>query len=246
MKKYLLLGILAISSLTMANEVQSIGVATTFSNSIYRAKDQIRPLPLVNLSYDRFFINGGTVGIKAYEEDGFSWSVIGEPLGGYFEGWSISNSDMDKGYNIKDRKSQLMGGLSMNFDFTEDTVGNINYIWGEHGSKGEINLSKIIYINDRVAILPTLSFKYYDKEFLNYYVGVSQEEAIRSPKINKSYSTSASFSAGANIAIETNITEQLVINTFVGVEYFDDKISDSPIVRSNNQIYGGIGIRYTF
>ena len=32
MKKYLLLGILAISSLTMANEVQSIGVATTFSN----------------------------------------------------------------------------------------------------------------------------------------------------------------------------------------------------------------------
>lgn len=244
MKKLVAVGLIVISSLSFAN-IKTAGLAGVSTN-LYKAKHQIRPLPLVNVTYGKFYINGGTLGVNTYSVPEFKFNLIMEPLSGYFNGWSINGSDFKK-FDLDDRNPQFMGGISTKFELSEETIGEINYLWGEKGSKGELNLSQVIYINDRLSLIPTATFKYYEKEYLDYYIGVSQKEAIKNADNSlKKYSASDSFSVGVNIAAEISLTEQLITSIFIGCEYYGDKISDSPIIKRDYQIYQGIGLRYSF
>lgn len=247
MKNRILLMFLALSAIVTAEGIQTVGVAGNYSTSIYKGKNQIRPLPLVNLNYNRFFIKGLKPGFTLYEEPQFKVNALIDPLAGYFDGWTIKGSDMDNGYDELDtRKSQFMYGLDVDFEFSEEVIGNINYLFGSKGSKGELSLTYIIPVNERLVILPSAGVKYYQSKWVDYYTGVSSEEVSKNTKIDKTYKGKDSFSASASLTVEYAVTEQLSANTFVGVEYFGDKISDSPIVKDNHRVYGGIGVRYSF
>lgn len=248
MQNKILLMLLALSTVATAAEgIQTVGVAGNYSASIYKGKNQIRPLPLVNLNYNRFFIKGLKTGLTLYEEPQFKVNAIIDPLAGYFDGWSVKGSDMDNGYDeIDSRKTQFMYGLDVDFEFSDELIGNMNYLWGKHGGKGELGLTYIIPVNERLVILPSANIKYYQSKWVDYYTGVSKNEVSKNAKIGKSHKGSDSFSAGASVTVEYAVTEQLSANTFVGVEYLGDKISDSPIVKDNHRVYGGIGIRYSF
>lgn len=251
MKKILLVSILmaGLSSFVSASdfEVQTIGVGGRYSNGIYKMKGDFRPIPLINLNYNGFFLKGLKPGYRLYEEPGFNFSLMLDPLGGYFEGWSVKGSDMKSGYkDIDERKIQFMYGLNIDYDFTEDILGNMNYMWGEHGSKGEASLTYVYVATDRIVVLPTINFKYFNGKFMEYYVGVSNKEAAKNSGIKKSYTASDSFTAGASLTVEFSLTEQFMLSTFAGFEYFDNKIADSPIVDKDYQAYGGIGLRYSF
>ena len=247
MKNRILLMFLTLSAIAAAEGIQTVGVAGNYSTSIYKGKNQIRPLPLVNLNYNRFFIKGLKPGFTLYEEPQFKVNAIIEPLGGYFDGWTVKGSNMDNGYDeIDTRKTQFMYGLDIDFEFSEEVIGNINYLFGSKGSKGELSLTYIIPVSERLVILPSAGVKYYQSKWVDYYTGVSSEEVSKNTKIDKTYKGKDSFSASASITVEYAVTEQLSANTFVGVECFGDKISDSPIVKDNHRVYGGIGIRYSF
>ena len=247
MKKIILGLMVLISSLSFANEeIQTIGIAPLYSKSMYKADNEVRFLPLVNLNYKDFYMKDLTFGYNLYQEDDFKFSLMIDPLSGYVEGWTKKGSDFKNGYDMDDRDTQFMGGLALEFSFTDDIIGDFNYTFGEYGSKGELGITKIWWINDRVTILPSASFKYYSKDFLNHYVGVSEKETRESFKIDQRYSPNDSFSVGLNVAVEISITEQLVATTFIGMEYYDNEINDSPIIDDETQIYGGIGFRYSF
>lgn len=243
MKKILFL--LATLGTVSYASINTIGVAAG-SIGLHDAKRETRAIPLVNMNYENLFINGGTIGLTTYDEPDFKINIVAEPLAGYFNGWSVKGSKFEEGYEINDRKSQFMGGLSMNFDMQNDYIGEINYLFGEKGSKGEFNISRFIFLNDRVSIIPTASFKYYQSEYLKHFVGVSGNEVLASSRELKKYSPGDSFSAGLNIATEVSITEQLITSLFIGIEYYGDKISNSPIVEKDTQVYGGLGMRYSF
>ena len=68
----------------------------------------------------------------------------------------------------------------------------------------------------------------------------------KNEKIKKEYKGDNSFSLGASITAEYSITEQFIVSVFTGYEYFDEKISDSPLVDKDNQVYYGVGFRYSF
>ena len=54
-----LLGMVLVGTTTLAvNEVQTVGVAASYTNTMYKAENQFVPIPLINLSYERFFIRG--------------------------------------------------------------------------------------------------------------------------------------------------------------------------------------------
>lgn len=242
MKKFI--GIIAILSSVLAyGEVQTVGLSGLYSNSFYKSKNEISPLPLLNITYKSFYIREMNIGYELYTEPEFKVSTFIEP----FAGWKIKSKDMENGLkNISNRNYQIMGGFALDFDFSEDILGNINYSFGKKGSKGELSLTKIYPIGDRIIIMPTISFKYYQKDYLNKYVGITSNEVATNYSLNKKYSTTDSFSTGASITTEINITEQTIATVFIGIEYYDNKISNSPIVRSNIQMYGGIGVRYSF
>lgn len=139
-----------------------------------------------------------------------------------------------------------MYGLNLDFNLSENVFGNINYMFGEEGDKGEAYLTYVGYITDRLVILPSISAKYYSDDFVDYYVGVTKKEVLENEKIKKEYKGDNSFSLGASITAEYSITEQFIVSVFTGYEYFDEKISDSPLVDKDNQVYYGVGFRYSF
>lgn len=247
MKNRILLIFLTLSAVATAEGIQTAGVAGNYSTSLYKGKNQIRPLPLVNLNYNRFFIKGLKTGFTLYEEPQFKVNAIIDPLAGYFDGWSVKGSDMDNGYDeIDSRKTQFMYGLDVDFEFSEELIGNINYLFGSKGSKGELSLTYIIPVSERLVILPSANIKYYQSKWVDYYTGVSKNEVSKNTKIDKTHKGKDSFSAGISVTVEYAVTEQLSASTFVGFEYLGDKISDSPIVKDNHRVYGGIGVRYSF
>lgn len=248
MKKLLLMGFLISAAVYGEDfQVQTIGVAGKYYQSFYKSDEKIIPVPLINLNYNRFFLNGVKAGFTLYEEEDFKFSAIIDPLGGYFDGFTVKAKDMDKGYEkIEDRDSKFMYGLNLDFNLSENVFGNINYMFGEEGDKGEAYLTYVGYITDRLVILPSISAKYYSDDFVDYYVGVTKKEVLENEKIKKEYKGDNSFSLGASITAEYSITEQFIVSAFTGYEYFDEKISDSPLVDKDNQVYYGVGFRYSF
>lgn len=249
MKKiFLIVGILlATTSFAEEYQIQTIGVAGRYNDSIYKSDKEIIPMPLINLNYNRFFIKGFKPGFVLYQEPSFKFSVIVDPLGGYFDGWAVDGKDMDKGYeNIEDRDSQFMYGLDIDFDFSENVLGNINYMFGEDGSRGEISMTYVQYLTDRIVVLPTLNARYYSSDYVDYYVGVSEKEVMTNSKLDKEYEGKDSFSVGVSLTTEISLTEQFIMSFFAGYDYFDKEITDSPLVDKDGQIYYGTGFRFSF
>ena len=248
MKKLILMGFI-ISTISYAEDfqVQTVGIAGKYYNTIYKANKDIIPVPLINLNYNRFSLNGVKPGFTLYEEEGFRFSAILDPLGGYFEGLTIKSKDMDKGLEyIEDRDSQFMYGLNIDFELSENVFGNINYMFSKEGDKGEAYITYVGYLTDRLVILPTISAKYYSHDFVNYYFGVTQKEVNLNKKLDKTYQGNNSFNLGVSITAEYSITEQCIISTFAGYEYFDEEITNSPLLDKESQTYYGIGFRYSF
>lgn len=245
MKKLILFSLILSSISTFANQ-QTVGIAINSISTIYKGKKQIKPLPLINLQYNDFFIKGTNFGYSLYSEPNFSFSAIINPTYGYFNGWAIKNSDMDNGINISSRSTQIMAGFGSNFSFSENVFGHASYLFGKHGSTGNIVVNKVYNINDSINIIPAIDFNFYQKNFTNYYVGVSEKEVKNSSKLDKTFKGKNAFSGGVSLTGEYYITEQITTTAFVGIEYFNKNISNSPIVNKNHQIYGGIGIRYSF
>lgn len=248
MKKILLVGFL-ISVLTYADDfqVQTVGIGAKYYNTMYKGDNKIIPIPLINLKYNRFSLNGVRPNFTLYEESGFKFSAILDPLGGYFDGFTIKGKDMNNGFNnIDNRDSQIMYGLNMEFEFSENVFGNINYMFSKEGDRGEAYITYVDYLTDRLVILPTISAKYYSNDLVDYYFGVTKKEAELNKNIEKPYNGNNSFSIGASITAEYSITEQCMVSIFTGYEYFDKEISNSPLIDKEEQIYYGIGFRYSF
>lgn len=240
-----LLGLLLLSTTALAYE--TVGLAASYNTTMYKSDGKLIPVPLINLNYKNLFLRGLKPGFKIYQEPEYEFSIILDPLGGYFDGWAVNGSDLKSGYdNISDRKIQFMYGLEMKSNFHENLESRLSYLWGDKGSKGELSFTYIGQVNDRLMLMPQVNIKYYNNKFVDYYISTDEDDVKNNSKINDVYRTNDSFTVGVSLTAEYAITEQATLNTFIGYDYFDKKIKNSPIVDKSGQIYGGIGIRYSF
>lgn len=230
------------------NPIQTAGIALNYIRSIYNAEGEIRSLPLLNLRLNRFFLRGSLeLGYIFYEEPMFKFSLIVNPLYGYFDGWTIKSKKMKDGYrNIDNRKAFPVGGVSLDAFLTDEIFTNLTYQIGKNGSKAEITFGTIFRIFDRFTIIPSISGKIMDKKFTNHFIGITEQEVIKNAKIKESYKGRTSFSGASNISLECAINDNFAATIFSGIEIVDDKIKKSPIVKINTQLYGGLGLRVTF
>lgn len=244
MKKKIMIFTMLISTTILAN--QTVGVGVYSKNSVYHAKNQINILPIINLEKGNFYLKGYKPGFIFYKEPDFKASLIVDPLGGYGD-FAIKKSSFKEGYkNLETRKTQVMGGIALDFKFDKTTAGHIEYIFGNKGSKGNIKLNKVFKLDDRITFIPGLSFNYFDSKYMNYYIGLNENDVRNNSLIKKTYKGKDTISGGINATIEVAATEQFSISIFGGYEYYDSKIKKSDIVKENKQVYAGVGIRYSF
>ncbi len=248
-KRLALLGALfALGQSVMAG---SIGIGYGVTTPIYHNDKNDYILPIVDLEYDKFFIKGGStyglsLGYKLIEEDNYVLSLYGMPFGGY----EVKNSDMKAGYRgIDDRDTHVMAGAEVLYYpgfYNLETSVAVEY--GEEGGHFNLRVSRPYQLTEKLTIVPSVNYVYYDSNFIDYYFGVDSHEVGQpgGEKITETFSADAAHRFGIGILGNYRLNDTISLMGFTGVTRLSGELSNSPIV-DNNVIYIlGTGLIYTF
>lgn len=225
-----------------------IGIGYGVTTPIYHNDKNSYILPIINLEYDNFFVTGASryglsLGYKLLEEDNYVLSLYGMPFGGY----ELKNSDMKDGYKgIEDRDTYIMGGAELTYYpgiYNLKTALAAEY--GEKGGHFSLKVSRPYQVSNKLTLVPSLNYVYYDSNFMDYYFGIDSNE-INNDKIRETYSPNGGHRVEFGILGNYRINDTFSLMGFTGVTKLSSEISDSPIV-DNDLIYiFGTGIIYTF
>ncbi|MBR8700980.1 24 kDa outer membrane protein [Fusobacterium sp. DD29] len=247
MKKLsLLFGMLMLlPQLSLAND---IGIGYGVTSPIYHSNKNNYVLPLVNFKYDDFFIKGDNaygieLGYNLLERDNYVLSLYGVPFGGY----NVKSKDMKSGYkSIDDRHTKVMGGVEFTYyPGFYDVVTSVSAEYGEKGGNFNLRVSKPYFITPNFTVIPTVTYTYYDSDFIDYYFGVEPHELNRQ-HIKETYDGKGAYRYGIGLLGNYKLTNSLSITGFTGVTKLSDEISDSPIADKDVIFMLGSGIIYTF
>lgn len=226
-----------------------VGLGIGSSSKLFKKEDNsVMPLPLLDIRYDDFYVEGVNIGYHAYKNDLITMSIFLDPLAGF----PVEGDDMKKGYkHIDDRETQAMLGVKADFRLSNiDILGSALVQAGENGSKARLSLFRVISM-DKFRVIPSAFISYYSADFTDYYFGVSHKEVVKNSgiagsKINSSYDADGAFSAGIKLTGDYAINDRLSLLIFLGAERFSDEIKDSPIVENSTVYSAGVGAKYFF
>lgn len=250
MKKNLIIlgALLALGQSVLAG---SVGIGYGVTTPIYHNDKNDYILPIVDIEYDKFFIKGGStyglsLGYKILEEDNYVLSLYGMPFGGY----EVKNSDMKSGYKgIDDRDTHVMGGVELAYyPGIYNLETKIAAEYGEEGGHFNFSISRPYYISSKLTIVPSVTYVYYDSNFVDYYFGIDSSEVGRTggEKITAPFSAKEAHRVGVGVLGNYRINDAISLMGFTGVTKLSGEISNSPIV-DNDLIYiFGTGLIYTF
>ncbi|MDO4689835.1 MAG: MipA/OmpV family protein [Fusobacterium sp.] len=225
---------------------QTVGIGIYSKSNVYHSKNnQINFTPLINLESKKFYLKGYKIGLYFYKEPNFNVSVFFDPLVGYSDLY-IKNSDLKEGYkNIKSRNTFIGGGIAADFILDKKTFGRVEISGGDKGIKGEMRFNQSFILTDRITFTPGVYFKFFNKKYVNHFLGTDINDTKKNEKINKVYKGKDTIVGGLNANLDFSITEQMTATIFTGVELYDN-IKDSPLVKKEYSYYAGIGLRYSF
>ncbi|MEG0135020.1 MAG: MipA/OmpV family protein [Cetobacterium sp.] len=249
MRKEILTLIAGLTMSTMAlgaeNGRYGLGLGLGLGSSLYKgAETKAYPVPMLDVDYNDFYIKGIEIGYRFYENTPVSLDVFLDPLSGY----GVKGNDLGKGYdNIDERKPQVMVGLAVNYDPRfEGAIVRASVMGGENGAKSKLSLLRPIVIDPTLVIVPGIHANFYSADFVDYYFGVTTDEAIKNKHIDKSYSPNSGYSLGLGFALEKKLTAKVSLMSFASIEKFSDEITDSPIVDKSYVLVAGVGAKYFF
>lgn len=248
-KKLAMLGVLV--ALAQGAMAGSIGIGYGVTTPIYHNDKNDYVLPIVDLEYDKFFMKGGStyglsLGYKLIEEDNYVLSLYGMPFGGY----EVKNSDMKDGYKgIDDRDTHLMGGVELAYyPGIYELETKVAAEYGEEGGHFNLSVSRPYQITEKLTIIPSVNYIYYDSNFVDYYFGVDSHEVSRNGdgKITNTFSGEGAHRFGVGVLGNYRLNDTISLMGFTGVTKLSGEMSNSPIV-DNDVIYiFGTGVIYTF
>jgi outer membrane scaffolding protein for murein synthesis (MipA/OmpV family) len=125
----------------------------------------------------------------------------------------------------------------------EARLGFQQDISGEHDGQ-EVELS--LFYNKVVSgfeLRPELSFTWMSSDAVDYFYGVSGEEARPD---RPAYSPGSSFEVGLGMLVQWPITERFTAVALFEVSTVGGEIKDSPLVDSDFEVEGALGVMYSF
>lgn len=248
-KKLAILG--ALVALAQGAMAGSIGIGYGLTTPIYHNDKNDYVLPIVDLEYDKFFLKGGStyglsLGYKLIEEDNYVLSLYGMPFGGY----EVKNSDMKSGYKgIDDRDTQLMAGVELAYyPGIYELQTKIAAEYGKEGGHFNFSISRPYQVTEKLTLIPSVSYVYYDSNFVDYYFGVDSHEVGKpgGENITREFSAREAHRVGVGVLGNYRVNDTVSLMGFTGVTKLSGEMSNSPLV-DNDVIYIlGTGVIYTF
>lgn len=224
-------------------EQNSLGIAAVYHQNIYSGVDsKTLPFPMINFTYNNFFIQNITVGYNAYVSDIVQASLIAAPD---FEGYDVDDSDdlngmsdtdpsINVGGRLKVKTIPLITTLTALHDVSGNTSGNTL------GAKFATGLP---LMDKRLILSPSVAFNYQDKNIVNYYYGVNSSQATPS---RAEYSPGSTINTTFGLVALYQLSSHWRGNISYMLTKYGSEIADSPIVNRSTASTVLVGVSYMF
>jgi len=246
--KYLLI-ILLFSTLVLSQENKqklTIGLGPYIQIQPYKDTENIiLPSPVIFYDNGLVYIRWSRAGIYflGNKGDEFSWGLS---LSIQPRVQSFDPSKSNELSNINEKKSTFEGGVAFSATFKDAYIESMLLTdildrYNDWIFKTELGYDLQL---GNFGFYPSLILVYQSDDFMNYYYGVSEEEANNSSF--GEYHPSAGFQIGAQTYIKYPITENLSTLINLRVDKLPKTAKDSPIIETDLIYSGLLSLIYTF
>ncbi len=246
--RYILILLLLFLNLNAQEEKQklTIGAGPYIQTQPYKDVDSIIiPSPVIFYDDGLFYIRWSRAGVYflGSKQDDYMWgfSITAQP-----RTYSFIASDSETLTGMNERKTTWEGGLAFSATYHEAYIEImvVHDLMNRYDSwmiKTEIGYD--IKMGD-FSFYPSVIIGYQSDDFVNYYYGVSAQEATTS--VYNEYSAGAGIQVGAQTYIKYPFTDELSALINIRADKIPDDAASSPIV-DNDYIYSGLlSLIYTF
>jgi outer membrane protein len=223
----------------------ALGVAvSTKQNPYIGAKNSTIVYPYLTslndatLTDDWLVIRAGDLGVRWVTDNGWELGVVGR-----IQTLGLGNSDADELVGISDKKWGVEMGPTIGWRGWPVQINFTVYaeITGHHdGTSSNLTFS-VPYKLPRGYIVPTFELDYRNSDYLDYYYGVTDDEALPS---RPAYTPDDEISPAVRVRFGYELSPKWLLSGGFGVQYLGSEVSDSPIVERDHIWSARIGLAY--
>lgn len=253
MKKIaILLGVVSVLAFGETEKENNInfGIGAFYRNSVYKQKDnnEILPVPFVGIEYKDFYYEAPIeLGYRFYRTENLTLTAYGRyNLYSGYKPKDLVNEykDMDK------RKDDFHLGLRERYKITPMGLEIVSRISGDVSGKSdgllvrvEVNRPTPLF-NNKFIVQPYVAAEYMNSNYVDYYFGITKDEAARNINEGKEYKAEDSFNFEVGIRGFVDIIKNFKLLASAGYTRYGSEIADSPLVRDRDIFLVGGGISY--
>lgn len=203
------------------------GAGIAYQQQIYKGFDQRTiAIPLLGYVGEKLNVFGPFVSYTLFDNNSWGFDVNLSPR---FTGYEEDDSDFFGG--MDERKDSLDAGFSLKYNpstWSFQFKALTDVLSKSDGSELEISMAKK-YRKNSFTIEPSVSINYLDKNMIDYYYGVRQEESLATRSF---YEGSASQTQSLKLSISTPLPVGL-IRMDLNSTWYGSGITESPLVDSD-------------
>ncbi len=220
-----------------------VGVGAISRSSPYRGYDGgvTQVIPAVTYNGDRLQILGPKISYGLAGTGKLRLAAAGTYRPGVYD-----EDDSDYLSGMGDRDSTFMAGLALRAELPRGFDAALSY---QHdvldrigGGEARLSIDKSFQFGS-FRLSPELGVNWLAQDLADYDFGVPRNKATVG---RPAYRVDAVFTADVGVGILYEITTDWLLVSTVAVEFFDDEITDSPIVNEDYVIKGFLAINYVF
>ena len=187
---------------------------------------------------DWFLISEGDLGLRWVNQAGWELGVVGR-----LQTLGLGNSTSEVLRGLDDRNWSVEIAPMIGFRRWPVHIRLKSYfeVLGRHGGNQTELAFRLPREYDWGFLVPSIVGIYRDADYTNYYFGVSEAEAR---PVRPAYSAGSSASIAARLRWGVALSERWLLSGSLGLQYFGDEITDSPIVDQDSAWSANIGVAY--
>ncbi len=215
--------------------------ATTGAYAHYDDKPLV--VPALAWQGKRFYASPGSLGVYLYKEQGLRVSAVVTPYTLRFKTDDVNDAQLRR---LHSRQMSAMAGVSAEYSADWGALSaSVKREISGHGGGLESSLYYSYPIQaGRFTWVPRVGVVHSSARLLDYYYGISDEEALRSGLA--AYSPGSATSPGLQIAVSTPLGTKWRATGVVASQWFGDAVKDSPMARRGAQNSAFISLMRAF
>jgi outer membrane protein len=221
----------------------SLGLGVVSSPRPYVGTDNsVLVIPLVQLEYKKLYVQGIRAGFHLFEKGDVVFDVRARIV---FAGLDPDDSPELDG--IIERKSSIEGGFALDWSLGKyllSATAFTDLLGRSGGQQVGLDFSRAwTFARKRWGLTPSVGVVWQSSDFVDYYVGVTPEEARpgRPP-----FQGESAVNFRASVFAYFALPPRVIFVGTVRVQHLDNEISSSPIVDKSRGYSGLLGVTYRF